>query len=644
MRGKDLGIMPPRCLIYGGIIAFLLIGNLPVDTKEDERPLMNHLGQRGLSQLNSAHTLGAGMMGLGIYGDGTADQNFLKSYALPVKDDTGFALSIPKPRISTFNFNPFIGAGLTDFFDVGVTLPVAMDMVGSTLELGIGDLRLSFKVGTHSAAQTPVFDMGFLGALILPTGNSDIGFFPRHTYFYNKKLLTADTSRAVPNAYFTSRNADFETRMMLTLDLGALKRSLPFAVSVDYGMHFSTYPSNDNAVLMSGGIEYHPLRVLALYTEFNSEMRLHNFSHVFKFNRDPLHITPGIAFTSVNGMTITMGSEISLAAQSVNYTYVRVKDFTDSQRISTGIEPKWRVFTQIGWSGVLIDRDRDRDGIFDKHDRCPNVAEDVDGFEDDDGCPDYDNDRDGIPDSLDKCPNKPEDKDGFQDDDGCPDYDNDNDRIPDSLDKCPNAPEDYDGFLDKDGCPDYDNDADMVPDSIDKCPDIPEDIDGFQDNDGCPDVDNDQDGVPDSLDKCPNEMGKPENSGCAGTVQESPKTTSKEIKRGRVILRGVTFEKGAATMEASSFPVLDQVAASLIDWPVAQLEIQGHTDNEGNGQRLLDLSTDRANAVRNYLVGKGIAPHRLVAVGKGANDPIAENATKPGREMNNRIEMRRIDP
>ncbi len=64
----------------------------------------------------------------------------------------------------------------------------------------------------------------------------------------------------------------------------------------------------------------------------------------------------------------------------------------------------------------------------------------MDGFEDDDGCPDYDNDKDGIGDAADQCPNEPEDKDNFEDEDGCPDPDNDNDGILDVDDDCPNDP------------------------------------------------------------------------------------------------------------------------------------------------------------------------------------------------------------
>jgi len=65
-----------------------------------------------------------------------------------------------------------------------------------------------------------------------------------------------------------------------------------------------------------------------------------------------------------------------------------------------------------------------------------------------------DRDGDGIPDAQDACPDRPEDIDGFEDSDGCPDIDNDLDRVLDIADKCPNVPETYNGFEDDDGCPD----------------------------------------------------------------------------------------------------------------------------------------------------------------------------------------------
>jgi len=163
--------------------------------------------------------------------------------------------------------------------------------------------------------------------------------------------------------------------------------------------------------------------------------------------------------------------------------------------------------------------DADQDGIEDSRDQCPELAEDLDGFEDSDGCPDFDNDNDGVPDADDKCPKELEgEPDGFQYEDGCPDLDDDADGIPDTSDACPREA----GVADPDpklnGCKRHDRDRDGIVDERDKCPTRAEDKDGFEDDDGCPDPDNDHDGVLDAEDRCPLQAGPrrsdPELDGC----------------------------------------------------------------------------------------------------------------------------------
>jgi OOP family OmpA-OmpF porin len=102
----------------------------------------------------------------------------------------------------------------------------------------------------------------------------------------------------------------------------------------------------------------------------------------------------------------------------------------------------------------LANPDPDGDGIAKEADKCPLVAEDKDGFEDEDGCPEEDNDKDGVPDVADKCPLKPETVNQIDDDDGCPEVDTDGDGFLGSRDKCPDEPETKNGYKDDDGCPD----------------------------------------------------------------------------------------------------------------------------------------------------------------------------------------------
>lgn len=187
---------------------------------------------------------------------------------------------------------------------------------------------------------------------------------------------------------------------------------------------------------------------------------------------------------------------------------LRAGDLTFSLGAGAGIisgvgVPTARVLA--GMSYAPRHGDRDGDGIEDEDDACPTEAEDMDDFEDQDGCPEEDNDQDGMLDADDPCPTQAEDMDGFEDEDGCPDEDNDGDGVRDGFDSCPSEPEDMDGDRDEDGCPDNDTDRDGIDDVNDQCPDVPEDADGFGDEDGCPEEDFDGDGIPDDGDECPDE-------------------------------------------------------------------------------------------------------------------------------------------
>ncbi len=286
------------------------------------------------------------------------------------------------------------------------------------------------------------------------------------------------------------------------------------------------------------------------------------------------------------------------------------------------------------------DQDRDHDGIFDRFDRAPEHAEDVDGFQDEDGMPDLDNDRDGVPDDRDRAPNLAEDKDGFEDEDGIPDLDNDGDGIPDTMDLMPNQAEDFDGYQDEDGAPDPDNDGDGIEDVNDRAPNQAEDPDGFQDEDGIPDLDNDNDGIPDDEDGAPNEPetvnGYKDHDGIPDRVPW--------LKPGeRRILQGVTFRSGSARLTSMSYQVLEKLAQELQKDTTMVIEIQGYTDSRGNDEANLRLSLKRANQVRWFLISKGVAPDRLIAVGYGESRPIAPNNTPEGRRANRRIEILRID-
>lgn len=242
-------------------------------------------------------------------------------------------------------------------------------------------------------------------------------------------------------------------------------------------------------------------------------------------------------------------------------------------------------------------------------DRCPDAAEDLDGFEDADGCPDLDDDRDGLPDTRDDCRLQPEDRDGFEDDDGCPDPDDDRDGFADGVDACPRVPEDHDGREDADGCPEVDDDTDGVADRADRCAEAPETRNDFRDADGCPDE-------------------KPLPIDCAG------------FSMGGDIL----FESGQATLLPRSLPLLDRVARTLVDLPeIRRVRLEGFTDDRGAAGLNLDLSQRRVDEVRAHLITRGVSPDRIEARGFGEARPVAPNGTPAGRARNRRVELVVVD-
>ena len=253
-------------------------------------------------------------------------------------------------------------------------------------------------------------------------------------------------------------------------------------------------------------------------------------------------------------------------------------------------------------------------------------------------CTSGDRDGDGIPDAIDKCPDLRETYNGFEDSDGCPDDpDTDGDGVPDSRDACLLEPEDKDGYLDEDGCPDLDNDADGIPDALDKCPNQPEDRDGFEDEDGCPDPDNDKDTVLDVEDQCPNTPGQPGGvrPGCPSLII----VTAKEIR----ITQQIQFDFNKSTIKPVSFPILDAVKEVLAANPKITLEVQGHTDNVGQAAYNARLSQQRADAVRAYLTGHGIDGARLVSKGFGMDQPLVANDTEAHRALNRRVQFIRTE-
>lgn len=256
--------------------------------------------------------------------------------------------------------------------------------------------------------------------------------------------------------------------------------------------------------------------------------------------------------------------------------------------------------------------DRDKDGVPDNIDACPDEA----GLASLQGCPDRDGD--GIADKDDECP----DAAGPASLKGCPDRDGDG--IADKNDKCP----DVKGLARYEGCPIPDTDKDGINDEEDKCPTVF----GVARYQGCPVPDTDGDGINDEEDKCPNLAGVRENQGCPAISEEVKTKVNKAAKN-------ILFITGSAKLQKSSFKGLDEVAKILGENPDIELAIDGHTDYVGTEEYNQTLSDNRAASVKAYFVSKGIDESRLSSAGHGETMPIADNKTAAGRQQNRRVEL-----
>jgi outer membrane protein OmpA-like peptidoglycan-associated protein len=121
--------------------------------------------------------------------------------------------------------------------------------------------------------------------------------------------------------------------------------------------------------------------------------------------------------------------------------------------------------------------------------------------------------------------------------------------------------------------------------------------------------------------------------------QKSNDTVFVLVKGKTVVLRGVNFEFNKATLTKDSERILWRACNAMIANSDVRVVITGHTDNVGGQKFNQVLSLKRAQAVKNWLVNKGIASNRMRTVGRGLNEPVASNDTDAGRAENRRIEF-----
>jgi outer membrane protein OmpA-like peptidoglycan-associated protein len=286
-------------------------------------------------------------------------------------------------------------------------------------------------------------------------------------------------------------------------------------------------------------------------------------------------------------------------------------------------------------------RDEDRDGVSDALDQCPNTpaGEPVNAR----GCfTERDSDGDNVPDKRDRCPDTPQG--ARADSNGCTilvsERDSDGDNVPDTRDQCPDTPQG--ARADSNGCTilvnERDSDGDSVPDKRDRCPDTPQGA--AADANGCTilvnERDSDGDSVSDKRDRCPDtpKGEAADANGCTILFHKGARS---------VILRGVSFQTGRATLTPAGREVLRDVASQLVENPQYRVQISGHTDNTGSRAANLRLSLARARTVETFLEANGVPRSQVTAKGFGPDVPITSNKTPAGRAKNRRVELNRTN-
>jgi outer membrane protein OmpA-like peptidoglycan-associated protein len=390
----------------------------------------------------------------------------------------------------------------------------------------------------------------------------------------------------------------------------------------------------------------------------------------------PANVAPSTICGSSNAMVGGIGARFALSPTMM---------FRTEALISKSNSPSFSNFSMgAGLSFMLASRpltDTDGDGVYDRYDRCSNtpVGAIVDGrgcpsdadqdsvFDGIDRCPQspagaqvdavgcpQDADRDGVLDGIDRCPDTP--PGATVDRNGCP-SDTDKDGILDGLDRCSSTP--TGATVDRLGCP-GDLDNDRVLDGIDRCPDTPPGtiVNSF----GCPPtIDVDRDGVPDAADLCPNTppATRVDQWGCPAVAPDStrraprdttptapaaPSAPSAPASRGPWTVPGTAFDIRSSKLNPTVLPQLDSIAAALVASPELKVEIGGNAQDQVLPAENQKLSTDRAQAIRLYLVSKGVRDAQLSIQGHGENNLVTQDTTDEARTRNRRTEITPVTP
>ena len=414
---------------------------------------INKEGFVGVNKTQSGQSLGhskLSIFALFDYADGYKNMgqaSFLEAYH---RDDASGNYFGPGPvkEFMALNANVGFALGLWHYFDVGVALPVYYDkfslitadgMVGQNLQYtegsrnvgSIGNLKVNLK-GRFPLPEDQPMDLAlFLGASF-PTANQK----KQGVWVRELEYIRTDNGQA---AAFGTSSSTLKFGLAATADFSKLDEGegIPFLIHVNGGYRYTS--SKDDVYLgvpfVSAAVEYYFVDFLSIFAEYFMDIQMDDFTYLkgpegeeIAESLDLQQLTAALVFHTRVGLDIHLGASYYLGGdKKIHYVKVWQDEQDESRKEgytldATRVNPEYTVYGGITWSGFLLAQDRDKDGVTDDEDKCPDDY----GHRLNQGCPlgNPDSDEDGVCDSwvsergfesefadicegIDECPNEP---------------------------------------------------------------------------------------------------------------------------------------------------------------------------------------------------------------------------------------------
>ena len=346
---------------------------------------VNTGGLSGLVQSPSAITLGKGSLNAGV----TLKGDYAPEGIL-YQDQNG-KYHFTDPAMYTQDF--FFGYGVLDWLDLAINFPIYQDIVSQFEDgaaVGVGDLSTSIKIIHPGLKSDALLYVAYLFRVSFPTGTTDKGYFPRSAHY---AFQEAENEFAP----YSSTGINLNPMLIWTMDFTRLSKPKPFKIygnaGIDGLFDSSKKPNVQSdfiTALGSIGFEYIKSPSLSFFSEIYGTTRARNLSEGFRKEiliEDKFDISIGVTYKHTTGLysSFALNGNLGRKNNDLDWTVVR---YNDTVRYSTQSSPQFGFTWTLGYGMVGKNADSDFDNNPASTDKCPFKAEDYDGYEDDDGCPD----------------------------------------------------------------------------------------------------------------------------------------------------------------------------------------------------------------------------------------------------------------